>query len=329
MADLAVIGLGSWGTTLAHHLASIGHKVLGWSVDPGVVAGINKEHHNPNYVSSVKLHPGVRATDNLKDVFALPHVVVALPSFALSDVLPKLKLDPQTLLISAVKGLEHNSLLTPLQYAEQYLPVKCELAVLSGPSFAKDVIAHRPCGVVAASTDETIARRVAELFTSDWMRIYLSTDPLGVELGGISKNVIAIAAGATAGLDLGDSARAGVITRGLAEMMRLADAMGAQRLTLSGLSGLGDLAMTASSNTSRNYAVGYRLGRGEALAQVLASLGEVAEGVKTAPLILQLAAKYRVEMPIASRVVDLLDGRVGASTMVRELITRPIKREFD
>lgn len=329
MPEVAVLGLGSWGTTLAHHLASIGHKVLGWSIDPGVVAGINKEHQNPRYVSSIKLHPALRATENLKEVCSLPHVVVALPSFALAEVLPKLKLQASTLLISAVKGLEYNTLLTPLQFAAQCLPVKCELAVLSGPSFAKDVIAHRPCGVVAASDSESIARKVAELFSSDWMRVYISSDPLGVELGGISKNVIAIAAGVTAGLDLGESARAGLITRGLAEMMRLADAMGAQRITLSGLSGLGDLAMTASSNSSRNYAVGYRLGRGETLQQVLESLGEVAEGIKTAPLIIQLAAKYKVEMPIAARVVDLLNGRVEASTMVRELITRPIKREFE
>ncbi len=329
MPEVAVIGLGSWGTTLSHHLASIGCKVLGWSNDANVVDSINREHLNPRYLSGVKLHTGLLASTDLKQTFDKEFVVIALPSFALSDVLPKLQLKPGAILVSAVKGIEHKSVLTPLQYARQALPVKCELAVLSGPSFAKDVIAHRPCGVVAASESESVARKVAELFSSDWMRVYVSTDWLGVELGGISKNVIAIAAGVSDGLDLGESARAGLITRGLAEMMRLAEAMGAERITLSGLSGLGDLAMTASSSASRNYKVGFRLGRGETLQQVLESLGAVAEGVKTASLVMQIAAKYKVEMPITARVVELVEGRLEASTMVRELIARPIKREFE
>jgi glycerol-3-phosphate dehydrogenase (NAD(P)+) len=241
---------------------------------------------------------------------------------------PRLKTSPDCLVISAIKGLERESVLTPLQFAEKTaLPAKA-LVVLSGPSFSKDVLARSPVGVVAASKSPQAAQQVAELFTNDCMKVYTSNDPLGVELGGSLKNVIAVAAGVSDGMGLGDSSRAGIITRGLAEIMRLATAMGADRMTLSGLSGLGDLAMTASSDTSRNRQVGLGLGRGKALAQVLKEVGTVAEGVVTAPLMLNLAKRFSVEVPISYFVSELIAGRTTPMEMRKALLSRSIKQEF-
>ena len=234
----------------------------------------------------------------------------------------------ECMVISGIKGIDAATGLTPLQCAERYLPPHCRRVVLSGPGFAKDIAAHRPAGLVAASVDEPATREAAELFRSDWMKIYLSADPLGVELGGIVKNVIAIAAGASDGLSFGDSARAGLITRGLAEMMRLASAMGADAQTLSGLSGLGDLVLPATCDASRNRTVGLRLGRGETLPHILESLGSVAEGVTAAPLVLKLAQRHGVEMPITEQVNSLLKGEISPLEMARALIGRPLKKEF-
>ncbi|MBX7136446.1 MAG: NAD(P)-dependent glycerol-3-phosphate dehydrogenase [Oligoflexia bacterium] len=328
MRRVAVLGLGNWGTALAHHLARKGNEVLGWSVQPEVVEGINRKRRNPVALSDFELSPSFKATLNLEETFDYDYVVMVLPSRALDDVVPRLKLNPSTILVSAIKGMELKHLMTPLQFAEKYLPTPVRMAVLSGPSFARDIVAQRPSGVVAASKQEEVALAVAELFTSDCMKVYISTDPLGVELGGIVKNIVAIAAGVSDGLGLGDSARAGLITRGLAEMVRFAEAFGAHRMTLFGLSGLGDLAMTASSDLSRNRTVGIRLGQGELLPDIVKSLGSVAEGVVTAPLILELAKKHGIEMPITYHVVELVEGRDSPTNMVKALIGRPIKREF-
>lgn len=237
---LSVLGLGNWGTALANHLALCGHDVLGWSIEPSIVEGINSEQRNPLYQSDILLEPGVKATGVLSQALERDFLVLVIPSSALSDVIPQLQMTKDAVLVSAIKGLEIESNETPLTYAQQRLPQETKLAVLSGPSFAKDIVAKRPAGVVSASHDEETARFVAETFSSDSLKVYISTDPLGVELGGILKNVIALAVGVCDGVGFGDSARAGLITRGLAEMMRLADAMGAQRQTLAGLSGLGD-----------------------------------------------------------------------------------------
>lgn len=328
MNRVAVLGLGNWGTALAQHLAVKGVDVLGWSIQPEIVESINAHRRNPLCLSEIELNPRLKATGELSDVFDFEVVLLVLPSGALAEVVPKLQLRSSAILVSAVKGMEMQSVQTPLQFAETNLPQAAKLCVLSGPSFARDVVAQRPAGVVAASKREEVAKTVAELFTNEYLRVYVSTDPLGVELGGIVKNIIAIAAGVSDGMQMGDSARAGLITRGLAEMTRLAEALGAQPMTLFGLSGLGDLAMTASSDLSRNRVVGLRLGRGEKLEDIVQSLGSVAEGVKTAPIILDLANKLGVDMPITYRVVELISGRASAEEMAKSLIARPIKREF-
>lgn len=325
---VGVLALGNWGTALANHLAAKGFDVLGWAVEREIVDCVNSEHRNPRYQSAVMLSSRLRATQNLQETLDRPNVVMAFPSSALKEMVPKLKLKPGTLLISAIKGFADESLLTPLQFAEKNLPQATDLSVLSGPSFAKDIVVQNPSGVVAASRDEGVARKTAELFSSDRMRVYVSTDPLGVELGGILKNVIALAAGVSDGLNLGDSAKAGLITRGLAEMMRLGKAMGAEEQTFVGLAGLGDLAMTATCDASRNRTVGLRLGRGEQLAHIIEHLGSVAEGVRTAPLVVKLAERHHVEMPITFAMQRILEGKSSPKDVIRELVTRPVKREF-
>lgn len=322
------MGLGNWGTALANHLASNRNSVLGWSIEPEVVSGINKENRNPNYLSDVQLHKNLSATENLEETLSSDFVLLVVPSAAMEEVLPKIKLRDGTILVSAVKGIVEKQCMTPLQYARSVLPKSIQLAVLSGPSFAKDVVRGKPCGIVAAANSEEVAMKVAELFSVGSMKAYASTDPLGVELGGILKNVIALAAGICDGLDLGESARAGVITRGLAEMMRLAEVLGADRQTLSGLSGLGDLAMTSTSPLSRNRTVGFLLGQGKSLDEIIASLGSVAEGVRTTPLVISLAQKAGVEMPIAEEVSRVLKEETSPEQLVEALLSRPLKREF-
>lgn len=324
---IGVLGLGNWGTALANHLAWAGHRVLGWSVERGVVEGINTSHRNSRYLSDIELHAELRATTELRDLADSDFHLLAVPSAALPDVLKSLPFTARSF-ISAIKGLERSTLLTPLQFAKKTFGETICLTVLSGPSFARDVARRMPAGVVAASADESEARAVAHLFSTEWMRVYISTDPLGVELGGIIKNVIALAVGIADGLQLGDSARAMLITRGLAEVMRLGEALGGQPTTFMGLSGLGDLAMTATSDLSRNRQVGLRLGRGEKLADIIASLGSVAEGVATASIVLTLARSRGIEMPISEQVAAVVDERVSPAEAVRALLTRPLKREF-
>lgn len=232
-------------------------------------------------------------------------------------------------IVSATKGLERDSGLTPLSYAAEKLSVARDtLAVISGPSFASDLVAGHPISIVAGSTSEPLAHEVATTLSTESLRVYTSTDPLGVELGGILKNVIAIAAGVSDSLEYGPSARAALITRGLAEMAALATAMGANFKTLSGLSGLGDLLMTATENQSRNRAVGLQLGKGAKLEDVIASLGSTAEGVSSAPLVQKVAREKGVEVPITDQVVRLLRGEVIPGELTKALMSRPLRREF-
>lgn len=326
-AVVGVLGLGNWGTALADHLARNGHKVICWDRDSAVLESVRNHGKNSRYHSEFSLHEGLVPVADPKEIFELPILLLALPSSALAEVFASVHISDETLVISAVKGLEPHSLLTPLQFVHQKNPHLSKLAVLSGPSFSSDIISRRPAGVVAGARDGVVAREVAELFRGDAMRVYLSSDPLGVELGGILKNVIALAVGVADGLNLGDSARAALITRGLAEMTRLAVEMGAKERTLSGLSGMGDLIMTATCDRSRNRTVGLRLGRGEPLSDILRTLGSTAEAVTTAELVMQLAHEHQVQMPISEAVADLLKGEVSPTEMVDRFISRPTKPE--
>ena len=318
---IGVVGLGAWGSALLLHLARQGHPLIGYSrnISPSskelTIAGV-----------PYPLPTNCALTNDLSSLAGVTTVVIALPAKALSSIsLPA----HATTIISATKGIEPATRLTPLQYFEKRCGVsQSALCTLSGPSFAADLAAERPISVVAASASLSTADKVAELFTTPTFRVYSSDDPLGVELGGILKNVIALAAGVSDAMNLGPSARAALITRGLAEITRLATTLGAQQTTLSGLSGLGDLIMTASDDQSRNRTVGLRLGRGEPLGAIAASLGSVAEGVSTAPLALELARVAQVEAPICAQVVELLEGRISPQQLVGNLMQRPRKKEF-
>lgn len=324
-ANVAVIGLGNWGTALAQHLSGNGHDVLAWSVFDEEVRTINQTGHHVKLYPKIKLQ--FKATSNLSEALQRQVVVVALPSLVLHHYCSQFTLPGDSILVSVIKGFDKETLLTPLQLIETKVKNPPKLCVVSGPSFAKDVIAKKPVGLVSGSKSQEVAEYIADVFTSDSMRVYVSTDPLGVELGGAVKNVIALAAGVADGLDLGESARACLITRGLAEMMRLSQRMGAKPETMAGLSGLGDLMMTASSLTSRNYTVGFRLGKGEKLETILATLGSVAEGVRSTPIVLELAKKHDVEVPISEAMGQLLNGLQTPEALLQILLKRPRKAE--
>lgn len=318
---VGVVGLGAWGSALLLHLARKGVPVI------GLGRSIPKDSKEVQIGKTVFLLPSfARITNDPDDLKNIETLVVALPAKALStlDIPPN-----TTLVVSATKGLEPNTLLTPLDYFARHKGKSADTCcTLSGPSFAADLAAERPISVVAASSNLTCAEKVVDLFITSAMRVYSSDDPVGVEFGGILKNIIAVAAGVSDSLGLGPSGRAALITRGLAEITRLAVALGAKPTTLAGLSGLGDLIMTASDDQSRNRSVGLRLGKGETIEEITASLGSVAEGVATAPLALRLAQERGIQTPICEHVVLLLTRKITPQEMVSSLMQRPRKKEF-
>ena len=323
---IAVVGLGAWGSALAVHCARLGHSVTGWSRDTSFVREINDTRQLKTAGIVVTIPANLKATTNLADLEDADLTIVALPASAWGEVLPNLK---ARAIVSATKGLEKDSSLTPLSFAHQRCGfAESSLAVLSGPSFASDLIAGRPLSVVVGSKSEQLALEVATSLSSPSLRVYTSHDPLGVELGGILKNVVAIVAGVSDSLGYGPSARAAIISRGLYEITTVAVALGAEERTLTGLSGLGDLIMTATENQSRNRTVGLRLGKGEKLPDVIKTLGSTAEGVSSAPLVLALAQKRNIPVPITEQVVRLMNGEIRATEVARALMTRPLKSEF-
>ncbi len=323
---IAVVGLGAWGSALALHCARLGCPIVGWSRDPATVQEITTTRYLRVGGQSVNIPDNFKVTSNLADLSDAELTIIALPARAWGEILPKLQAKA---IVSATKGLEKETGFTPLTFAHERCGYsKDSLAVLSGPSFASDLVVGRPISVVAGSTSKELASRIANTLSSPSLRVYTSHDPLGVELGGILKNIIAIVAGVSDALGYGPSARAAVISRGLHEMTTLAVALNAEERTLAGLSGLGDLIMTATEDQSRNRSVGLRLGKGEKLADVITSLGATAEGVSSAPLVLALARKHGIEVPITEHVVRLMNGEIRATEMAHALMTRPLKREF-
>ena len=323
---ISVVGLGAWGSALAIHCARLGHSVVGWHRDAKFVEEARQGHHLTVANQTVQTPSNFTPTSNLSDLDGGDLTIVALPARAWGEVIPKVKAKA---IVSATKGLEKGSNSTPLTYAHSacgYAPER--LAVLSGPSFASDLVAGRPISVVAGSGSEELATLIANSLSSPAFRVYTSTDPLGVELGGILKNIIAIVAGVSDSLGYGPSTRAALITRGLHEMTEIAVALGAQERTLSGLSGLGDLVMTATEDQSRNRSVGLRLGKGEALSAIISSLGATAEGVLAAPLALALARRHAISAPIIEHAVRLMNGEIRATEMAHSLMTRPLRSEF-
>jgi glycerol-3-phosphate dehydrogenase (NAD(P)+) len=330
---VAVIGAGGWGTALSLVAAHAGCEVRLWSRNASVVEEINLKRVNGAYLGGYTLPAGVTATTEAGAALKGAEIcVLAAPSHATRAVLAGMRglFEPDTVFVSATKGVEVEAGRRISEVVAEVLGDGAaeRFACLSGPSFAREVAAGQPTAVVVASRDESLARLVQRALSAQSFRVYTNPDVVGTELCGASKNVMALAAGMVAGLDLGTNTVSALVTRGLAEMTRLALAEGGRRETLMGLAGLGDLVLTCTGGLSRNRFVGQELGRGRTLEDVLAGMHEVAEGVRTARAILLLAARRGVEMPITEEVHAVLYDGKPARAAVESLIARPLREEF-
>jgi len=329
-SEISILGAGSWGTALAIRLAVNHNHTLLWGHDPDFMTRLAAERQNREFL------PGVAFPDNLilePDLQqAIKHsrdILLVVPSHAfrevLSNTVPFLQKDSR--IAWATKGLEHGSGKFMSEVLHEVLGDDIPAAVLSGPTFAREVAASLPTALTVASHDADFATHMARRLHGDVMRVYTSDDVLGVQLGGTVKNVLAIAAGITDGMHFGANSRAALITRGLAEMMRLGDAMGARRETLMGLSGVGDLILTCTDDQSRNRRLGLALGRGTGLQAAVAEIGQVVEGFNTAREVVQLARNFQVEMPISEQVYQVLHAGMPPQEAVHNLLARDIKSE--
>ncbi len=332
MKQIGVIGAGSWGTTLADLLASKGYPVTLWAYEADLVERMAASRENDLYLAEVKLSEYLSFTNSLAEAVHNKELVLFVPP---SQVLrPSLEqvvalLDPETILVSASKGIENGTLKTMSELFQEFLPAEAanKVAYLSGPSFAREVVERLPTAVAVASADPDILNRVQQVFSTDYFRVYTNSDVFGVEIGGALKNVIALAAGVSDGLGFGHNTRAALITRGLAEIARIGVALGADALTFSGLAGMGDLVLTCTGDLSRNRTVGIALGQGRKLDDILNEMNMVAEGVKTTLSAYQLARKLGVETPIIDQMYGLLYENKDARQAVGELMLRDLKQE--
>ncbi|HEY7791931.1 MAG TPA: NAD(P)H-dependent glycerol-3-phosphate dehydrogenase [Vicinamibacterales bacterium] len=332
MRRAAVLGAGSWGTSLAVHLKRVGHEVSVWARDPALVADMQARRANAVYLPEVTLPEGLRVTSSIEESLEGAELVIAaVPSHGTRSVLRRAApfVHAAATIVSATKGLEQETLRRTSEIIGEELGSDRPIVVLSGPSFAAELARQKPMAVCVASKDMDAAERVQEEFRSRYFRVYASTDVVGVEIGGALKNVIAIAAGAVEGLGLGQSALAALITRGLVEITRLACALGARRDTLAGLSGLGDLVLTCTGRLSRNRHVGIELARGRGIDDILAGMKMVAEGVRTTSAALALGQANGIELPIAEQIGDVLAGRKTVPAAVEELMLRPQRAEAE
>ena len=329
---VAVLGSGGWGTALGVHLGRLGKRVRLWGRDAALVADMVGRRENGRYLPDVPLPAGVAPTASLEQALAgAGYVVAAVPSHGVRDVLRLAAplVPPGAIIVSAAKGIEVGTLLRMSEVIEQELGTSRPVTVLSGPSFAAEVARGAPTAVLVAGRSAEAVSAVQHDFRSGYFRIYASADVTGVEVGAALKNVIAIAAGVVDGLGLGHNATAALMTRGLAEMSRLAYALGGRRDTLAGLSGLGDLVLTCTGALSRNRRVGLGLGAGRPLEEVLAGMNAVAEGVRTTGAALALGARHDVELPIAAQMAEVLSGRRTPRAALEELMLRRQRSEED
>lgn len=327
---IAVIGAGAWGTALAMILAGQGRTVNLWEYFPDYARELQTHRENYKFLPGITIPNQITITNDLGAcVQDAAIIVLVVPSQALRGVVQKLAQLAVTprILVSASKGIENNSLDRMSQIIQDAFDSRCSVVALSGPSHAEEVARGLPCTVVAASADEPAAEEIQILFTNDHFRVYTTSDIVGVELGGSLKNVIALAAGILDGLSLGDNAKAALLTRGLAEIARLGQACGAARETFAGLSGMGDLVVTCTSQHSRNRRVGEEIGRGRRLDDILTDMEMVAEGVQTTRSALALGQRMDVELPIIEQVHEVLFANKSAKDAVRVLMQRPFKPE--
>lgn len=332
ISKIGVIGAGAWGTALAKHLAEKGLEVRLWAYERDVVNAINSSHENSIFLKGVDLPPDLTATSSLVEAVAdRDGVLFAVPSHLTRSVLHQLApyISEPLPFVCATKGIEENTAKLMTQVMEDELPPSTHrsLMVLSGPSFASEFSVGKPTAVCLAGPDQQLVRRFQSVLMTPVLRVYADADVIGVQLGGALKNVMALAAGVIDGLDLGLNARAALITRGLAEIIRLGVAMGADPRTFYGLSGVGDLVLTCTGTISRNHSVGVRLGQGEKLETILAGMQAVAEGVRTSRAALILARRYQIDMPIIQEINAVLYDDKSCRKAVTDLMERDAKSE--
>lgn len=321
---IGVIGGGAWGTALAQVAARDGRPVLLWAREPEVVDSINASHENRSFLAGVPLSPAIRATGSLGDLAGCDALLVVAPAQHVRAVLAEAAVGATPLVLCA-KGIEAGTRLLVGEVARSVAP-QAPIAVLSGPTFAHEVAAGKPTAVTLACEDEALRTRLIDRLGAPAFRPYASADVTGAEIGGAVKNVLAIACGVVEGAGLGLNARAALIARGFAEMTRFGLARGAQAETLTGLSGLGDLVLTCSSTSSRNFSLGVGLGQGRSAAQLLSDRKTVAEGAFTAPVLREAAAEAGVDMPVTAAVNALLEG-APVTEVIEALLSRPLRPE--
>jgi glycerol-3-phosphate dehydrogenase (NAD(P)+) len=321
---IAVLGAGAWGTSIATVLAARLEVVL-WARDPAQAEALARTRRNERYLPGIDIPASVKVTSSLRETAHCELVLAATPVSGLRDLLKNI--EKHAALVWLCKGFEQDTGLLPHEIVEQTLGAAARCGALSGPSFAEEVARGLPCALTLAARDAGFAREAAALVHGGRMRVYYSTDVVGVEIGGAVKNVMAIAAGISDGLGLGHNARAALITRSLAEIARLGAAMGGHPDTIFGLTGAGDLILTATGDLSRNRRVGLQLAQGFSLQTILEKLGHVAEGVYTAREVAKLAAARGVDMPVTDAVNAVLEGKLSPKAAVEQLLSRDPKRE--
>lgn len=325
-----MVGAGSWGTTVAA-LTSHNATTTLWARRPQLADEINSIHINSAYLPDASLPDALRADSDLARALAGADVVaMAVPSLGFRSVIDEVSkhIGDRVPIVSLSKGLEQSTFKRMSEVIADVMPSN-PVAVLSGPNLAKEILAGQPAASVIACTDVAIARELVAVFSRPTFRLYTNPDVIGCEIGGVVKNVVAIAAGISQGFGFGENSKATLVTRGLAEMSRLGVALGAQSATFSGLAGMGDVMATCASMQSRNTQVGVRLGRGENIDEIVASMNMIAEGVKSSASVIELAHRHSVEMPIAEQVAAVCAGKVSAAEALRALMSRQSKSEFD
>ncbi len=334
MKRVAVIGGGSFGTALALVLDTAGNHVRIWAREPEIVEGINKEHHNPTYLPDVDLPSKIVAYNNIEEALdGADMVLIATPSHTVREVAARIKnhLQGHEIIVTIAKGIEMDTFKTMSQVLVEVLDGKIiedNIGVLYGPSHAEEVSKLRPTTIVASAYSQRTARIIQETFITPMFRVYHNQDIMGVEIGGSVKNIMAIAAGIVDGIELGDNAKAALITRGLHEMKRMGAVLGARMDTFSGLTGIGDLIVTCNSTHSRNWNVGYRIGKGEKLDEIISSMNMVAEGVKTTRAIHDWSEANHIDLPITTAVYKILFEGIDPRDVLYELMTRDPKDEI-
>ncbi len=328
MQKVGVIGAGAWGTALAQVLAGAGNEVIMWAREVDVVAAVNEQHENTFFLPGIPLNEAVTATESLSTAADADALLVVTPAQHVRKTLDALKGDITAgkPVVICAKGIELESGMLMSQVAEEIVP-GATLAVLTGPTFAREIAAGLPGAATLGCRDKDLAQELVDGLASRTLRLYVQEDMLGAQIGGAVKNVIAIACGVVAGKKLGDSARAALVTRGMAEMARLASAMGAKKETLLGMCGMGDLLLTCTSMQSRNYSLGFALGEGVPLADILSERSAVTEGVQTAEALMTMAKKNAVDMPISQAVFKCLSEELSIDGAIEKMLERPPRPE--